>query len=413
MADEQFTSPGLGIDQVSPIPGMNLIDGDTIASFKQDTNIDLTDNSRPEVKLAGNLIRSGSTGDPSVDIATAAMSKSQMAFMKGGPEAVYNQIQNEQIPQLKQEMLDQYQKSLEGGELTSQQVLATAILQIAPVIIGAALGGRRGAGKGAVAGAMGGTTVIKGALADIDKKQKLAGSLYAQKAGELKAAQAQAAGYQKLGMTQDFTSEQKNLDRAARAGNARTIAGGTATAPVINETFNKVADAQAFVQEAQGVLDFIKQEKKAGRLKGNESFVDAVARGAKAGFFTDATAVDLKSKLTSLGLTMLDANFVGNSTEKEQKIAFSLSASNLGVPIEDIERTLADVSGRVASKANSRVDLLEKGGHKWSYGKVGTQESQNTANSNTLIFTKEALREMGKSGYQALKAQGFTIMVEE
>lgn len=122
------------------------------------------------------LIETGSsTGlGEEVDLDVLAGSKNQTMVYDGATlEDLMANIQNE-IPKVREARLKQIAAANQGFEMTASQTLAAAILQIAPVLIGAAMSGKQGAAMGAEAGALGLNAFYKGTKEKSEKQGKKA-----------------------------------------------------------------------------------------------------------------------------------------------------------------------------------------------------------------------------------------------
>ena len=128
------------------------------------------------LQAAQGLSEGGSTGfGREIDLEVGALALNQAITGQGGTiQDIIADIQNEQIPDLQAKRQEQLQIASSGGELTAGQAFATAILQIAPILIGAAAGGAQGGAIGAEAGLLGATTALKGFSQEQQQQQALA-----------------------------------------------------------------------------------------------------------------------------------------------------------------------------------------------------------------------------------------------
>lgn len=104
-----------------------------------------------------------STGlGPRVDADVAALAKIQGGFAQGASiDEVLQNISNE-VPAVQASMIEHLKTAKENKPLTSSQLIASMILQIAPILIGAAVSGKRGGAVGGQAGLLGTQTFFKG-----------------------------------------------------------------------------------------------------------------------------------------------------------------------------------------------------------------------------------------------------------
>lgn len=195
----------------------------------------------------GSLVDKGTTGNDKLDKTVIAAFQNQTAFAKGATPQEIMADAERQIPSLKAERLAQLSAATQNTPLNSEQILATAILQIAPMILGAAIGGKRGGVTGAQSGLLASGTFQKAEEANNAKAQQAAMLQAASLGEDIEGLTKQASDAQKLGIQGDQKMNQIQQQGAYTLGAANIRAQGEVAAA------GQLADDKLNSQAYQGM----------------------------------------------------------------------------------------------------------------------------------------------------------------
>jgi gas vesicle protein len=200
----------------------------------------------PDLETALPRFMSGqSTGDVETDqnLVTIAANQGLTEFL-GGFEKQLG------IPGLEEKRQEQLLAAQEERPLTGSELLATAILQIAPILIGSAIGGDEGGAIGAKSGLIG-ADFLRTESKELGKRERARAQLEAKSLGDqISDRKKQAFDFLKLG----FDAEEGRLDRASREQAARIGAQSVLSAAEIQAGIGALdKDARKIVNEATAI----------------------------------------------------------------------------------------------------------------------------------------------------------------
>lgn len=310
-----------------------------------------------------NLAKTGSTGlGANMDATTGALAKMQaITASGGGPNEIAAYLLKEPIPEIRQKAEELMLASQQDAPMSPEHALAAAILQIAPIIIGASVAGKQGAGIGAASGAQGGLYLTKSLEEENARNRNVRlaqAKSYDRQADQLTT---QAMGFQKQGMQQEFQSEEKVKDRQNRIDASRAIRPGVTNIRLPDAGLNKQIRNDEIAKEfLQDTIQYI--DKNFANEKG---YLDIAQRKLDQFFSTDEAGTKAKiveSKLEETAAMIGKSSNSGAFSEEDRRVAREIVGKKTNYTLAQTAEILKDIYHRAELRQRASIRVGMQGG---------------------------------------------------
>jgi hypothetical protein len=282
------------------------------------------------INEASNFVSTGTTGDKDIDQTVAATDFVQRSVASGATFPEIMESARKLSEPIQAKIAENLVTASEDRPLTGSQMIASAVLQIAPILIGAAYSGKVGAGIGATAGVGGLGSYNKAIETRNERTRKSALAENKVLQGQLNNLNKQAMSAQE-GMIKDA---QRREDREYKRDTSLMVAGKR------NQGQVAAAGAELFMGERKQVLDSINMANEAASLS---SELESLP---KEGFLTDKAKWIANSQLEGSREWLLK-NKLKSLTNRLVEVGNTGAPSN-----SDVERLIQEMQGTQYYPAN-------------------------------------------------------------
>jgi len=242
--------------------------------------------------------------------------------------------------------------------MTNTQAIASIVTALAPVLIGAALKGKKGASIGAQAGLLGSTVTMK----QIEKAQESV--LKRAEADEKEALAAQlAAGKSILGLEEDIAKKRFGTEESLRLARLKESAGlgNTGTDIIMKSPDVDFEKAVSSSVDTVGILQDAISFAEENLRKEDGGFVDVAGRKINE-LKPESVERTFASKLTNAQLLLIMAIQRGVATEQDQARLERATAGGKFASLSTIVNNLKSTRDRLKSGLETRFRTKKTGG---------------------------------------------------